>query len=179
MPNMKICHYKTSPYHPATNSLSEIQNKHILRILRAECSDKKDFHLYLPTICAGANALTSTALNCSPFYALYGVNYRWPIDTALTTEEQSFRGNNYPQGLQGIAERLRILREIVKQNVVDARQNTEQVRNVNAKPHDFQIGQRVFVSQLLESSKIKNKRHSPQYVGPYVIIDSHSSLVRL
>jgi hypothetical protein len=179
MPNMKICHYKTSPYHPATNSLSEIQNKHILRILRAECSDKKDFHLYLPTICAGANALTSTALNCSPFYALYGVNYRWPIDTALTTEEQSFRGNNYPQGLQGIAERLRILREIVKQNVEDARQNTERVRNVNAKPHDFQIGQRVFVSQLLESSKIKNKRHSPQYVGPYVIIDSHSSLVRL
>jgi hypothetical protein len=178
MPNMKICHYKTSPYHPASNSLSEIQNKHILRILRAECSDKKDFHLYLPTICAGANALTSTALNCSPFYALYGVNYRWPIDTALTTEEQSFRGNNYPQGLQGIAERLRILREIVKQNVEDARRDTDRVRNVKARPHDFQIG-RVFVSQLLESSKIKNKRHSPQYVGPYVIIDSHASLVRL
>jgi hypothetical protein len=37
----------------------------------------------------------------------------------------------------------------------------------------------VFVSQLLESSIIKNKRHSPQYVGPYIIIDSHSSLVRL
>jgi hypothetical protein len=71
------------------------------------------------------------------------------------------------------------LREIVKQNVEDARQDTERVRNVNAKPHDFQIGQRVFVSQLLESSKIKNKRHSPQYVGPYVIIDSHASLVRL
>jgi hypothetical protein len=57
--------------------------------------------------------LRSNAKNCSPFYALYGVKYRWPIDIALTTEEQSFRGNNYPQDLQGIAERLRILREIV------------------------------------------------------------------
>jgi hypothetical protein len=84
-----------------------------LKTLRAECCDKKNFHLYLPTICTGANA-TSTALNCSPFYALYGVKYKWPVDTALTAEEQSFRGNNYPQDLQGIAERLRILREIVK-----------------------------------------------------------------
>jgi hypothetical protein len=55
----------------------------------------------------------------------------------------------------------------------------ERVRNVNATPYDFPIGQRVFVSQLLESSKIKNKCHSPQYVGMYVIIDSNVSLVRL
>jgi hypothetical protein len=127
--------------------------------------------------------LSSTSTSTST-WKLYSsstrVRVRVPSTTSLlTTEEQSFRGNNYPQGLQGIAEQLRILREIVKQNVEDARRDTERVRNVNATPHDFQIGQRVLVSQFLESSKMKNKRHSPQYVGPYVIIDSHASLVRL
>jgi hypothetical protein len=60
-----------------------------------------------------------------------------------------------------------------------ARRDTDRVRSVNATPHDFHIRQRVFVSQLLESSKIKNKRFSPPYVGMYVIIDSHVSLVWL
>jgi hypothetical protein len=179
MPNMRICHYKTSAYHPATNLLSEIQNKHILRILRAECSDKKDFHMYLLTICAGANALTSTALNCSPFYALYGVNYRWPIDTALTTEEQSIRGKNYPQGLQGIAERLRILREIVKQNVEDARRDTERVRNLNATPMIFKLDSVCLFRSF--SSPVKSKTYGirrNRWVRTS-IIDSHASLVRL
>jgi hypothetical protein len=179
MPNMKIFHYKTSPYHPASNSMSEIQNKHILRILRAFCSDKKDFHLFLPTICAGVNATVVTSLGCSPFFVLFGQDYRWPIDTVLTTNEQSFREMTYPQGLQGIAERLSVLRELVKQNLEDARRDTERVRNAKAVPHDFQIGQRVFVAQVLESSKLKNLRHSPIFVGPYVIVNLHGSLVRL
>jgi hypothetical protein len=88
-------------------------------------------------------------------FRAFGQDYPWPIDTVLTTNEQSFRETTYPQGLQGIAERLSVLRELVKQNLEDARRDTERVRNAKAVPHDFQIGQRVFVAQVLESSRIK------------------------
>jgi hypothetical protein len=44
-----------------------------------------------------------------------------------------------------MAKRLEIIRDIVHQNIREARANTERIKNVNAKPHDFQVGDRVFV----------------------------------
>jgi hypothetical protein len=76
----------------------------------------------------------------------------------LTDQEPSFRNTPIPQGLEGIAERLKILRSIVHENIKDAGSDTERIKNKNAKPHDFEIGQRVFVSQdsNLTDYKIEN-----------------------
>jgi hypothetical protein len=178
MPNMKIFHYKTSPYHPATNSMSEIQNRHIVRVLRAYCTDKKQFHEFLPTIAIGVNASSNLPLGCSAHFLLYGQEYRWPIEIVMTTQEQSLRETTYPHGLQAIADRLQVLRDIVKQNINDAKSDMERVRNANTKPHDFEVGQRVFVSHLLESNKIRNK-HNQLYCGPYIVLQLRENLAKL
>jgi Integrase zinc binding domain len=179
MPNMKIFHYKTSPYHPQTNGLSEMKCKHVVRHLRAFCPDKANFHEFLPTIAAAANATYNSALGASSYFVLFGMDYVWPIDTALTSVQQSFREFPLSEGLQGLADRFRMLREIVHSNIKDARAETERTKNVHAKSHQFQIGQRVFVSQQLQASKIRNPKHSPLYLGPFCIVDMHKNLVKL
>jgi hypothetical protein len=62
MPNMAAFHIKTSSFHPQTNSLCEQQNKHILRHLRAFCTDRKNFHEFLPAICAAINGTVNSML---------------------------------------------------------------------------------------------------------------------
>jgi hypothetical protein len=168
MPGMQAHHIKTSPYRPQTNSLSELQNKHIIRHLRAYCTDSTNFHEFLPAIAAAINGNVNTALGTSPFFILYGMNYRFPFETALTSNELSFRDVWDMPGLESLAKRLEIIRDIVHQNIREARANTERIKNVNAKPHDFQVGDRVFVSAEMDSSRITNRKHSPAFIGPFV-----------
>lgn len=61
--------------------------------------------------------------------------------------------------MQAVADKLKLLRDVDKQNVTDATTDVERFRNVNAKPYDLEIGQHVFVSQLLKSSKTRYKNH--------------------
>jgi hypothetical protein len=101
-----------------------------------------------------------------------------PINATLTDHEQSFRDLPYPEGLKPLGDRMKVLLDIIHENVKDARADTERIVNVNAKPHDFQEG-RGFVSQELESSKIKCQMSFPKFVGPYVILQLRKPLARL
>jgi hypothetical protein len=67
----------------------------------------------------------------------------------------------------------------VHQNIREARANTERVKNVNAKPHNFQVGDRVFVSAEMDSSRITNRKHSPAFIGPFVLVELKNNLAKL
>jgi hypothetical protein len=179
MNHMQTFHLKTSPYRACTNSLSELQNKSIIKYLKAHCENKSNFWEFLPAISCAINSFSNGALGVSPYFVLYGQQFRFPFDTSLTDQEQSFRDTPIPQGLEGIAERLKILRSIIHENIKDARSDTERIKNKNAKPHDFQIGQRVFVSQELESNRLQNRKHSPNWCGPYYLLDLKGDLARV
>jgi hypothetical protein len=179
MPGMQAHHIKTSPHRPQTNSLSQLQNKHIIRHLRAYCTDSTNFHEFLPAIAAAINGNVNTALGTSSFFILYGMNYRFPFETALTSNDLSFREVWDMPGLESLAKRLEIIRDIVHQNIREARANTERIKNVNAKPHDFQVGDRVFVSAEMDSSRITNRKHSPAYIGPFVLVQLKNNLAKL
>jgi hypothetical protein len=163
MPGMRAHHIKTSPYRPQTNSWSQLQNKHIIRHLRAYCADSTNFHEFLPTISAAINGTVNTALGTSSFVILYDMNYRFPFETALTSNELSIREVWDMPGIESLAKRLEIVRDIVHQNIRDARANTERIKNVNAKPHDFRVGDRVFVSAEMDSSRLTNRKQSPAF----------------
>jgi hypothetical protein len=90
MPGIQAHHIKTSPDMPQTNSLSELQNKHIIRHLRAYCTDSTNFHEFLSAISAAINRTVNTGLGTASFFILYGMNYRFPFETALTSIELSF-----------------------------------------------------------------------------------------
>jgi hypothetical protein len=179
MPGMQAHHIKTSPYRPQTNSLSELQSKHIIRHLRAYCTDSTNFHEFLPAIAAAINGNVNTALGTYPFFIRYGTNYRFPFETALTSSELSFRDVWDMPGLESLARRLEIFRDVEHQNIREARANTERIKNVNAKPHDFQVGDRVFVSAEMDSSRIMNRKHSPAFIGPFVLVELKNNLAKL
>jgi hypothetical protein len=82
-------------------------------------------------------------------------------------------------GLESLAKRLEIIRDIMHQNIREARANTERIMNVNAKPHDFQVGDRVFVSAEMDSSRITNRKHSPAYIGPFFLVELKNNLAKL
>jgi hypothetical protein len=112
MPGMQAHHVRTSPFRPQITSLTELENKSIMRHLRAFCTDSSTFHQFLPAILAAINGTTNVTLGVSPFFVLYEVNYRFPFETALTSNEQPFREWDRP-GLQPFAQRLEIVRDII------------------------------------------------------------------
>jgi hypothetical protein len=178
MPGMQAHHIKTSPYRPKTNSLPELQNKHIIRHLRAYCTNSTKFHEFLPAISVAINGTVNTALGTSSFFILYGMNYRFPFETALTSNELSFREVWDMPGLASLAKRLEIVRDTVTQNIRDARANAVRIKNFNAKPHDFKW-ETVFVSAEMDSSRLTNRKHSPAYSGPFVVVELKNNLVKL
>jgi hypothetical protein len=129
-------------------------------------------------ISAAINGTTNVTLGVSPILVLYGVDYRFPFETALTSNEQPFREWDRP-GLQPLAQRLEMARDIIMQNIKDAGANRERIKSVNAQPHDFQVGDRVFISSELDSSRLSNRKHSAVWIGPYVIVSIRNSSDKL
>jgi hypothetical protein len=62
LPGFETHHIKTSPYRAQTNSLSELQNKHIVRHLRAYCLATSQFPQYLPAVAAAINTTVNTTI---------------------------------------------------------------------------------------------------------------------
>jgi hypothetical protein len=67
MPGMQAHHVRTSPFCARTNSLTELQNKSVIRHLRAFCTASSTFHQFLPAIAAAINATTNLTLGVAPF----------------------------------------------------------------------------------------------------------------
>jgi hypothetical protein len=122
LPGFEIYHIKTSPYRAQTNSLAALQNKHVIRFVSAYARDPSQFPQYLAAIAAGVNANVNLTLGVAPNYVLNGMNYRFPFETALTSNEQAFRSYDHPT-LQALVQRMQIVRQIVAQNTKDARSN--------------------------------------------------------
>jgi hypothetical protein len=178
LPGFETHHIKTSSYRAQSNSLAELSNKNLIQHISAYANDPSQFPQYLAAISAGVNASVNVTLGVAPFYVLYGMNYRFPFETALTSNEQAVRSYDHPT-LQALAQRMKIVREIVDQNVKDARTTVERIRNVGTKPHAFQEGDRVFISSELDRNHAFNAKHSKKFSGPYFILELKGNLARV
>jgi hypothetical protein len=178
LPGFETHHIKASPYRAKINSLAELENKHWIRHIAAYASDPSQFPQYLAAIAAGINGSVNLKTGIAPFYVLYGMNFRFPFETALTSNEQAFRSYDNPT-LQALAQRMKIVREIVNQNIKEAKTTMERVRNAGTKPHSFHEGDRVFISSELDRNRALNAKHGRKFSGPYVVLEVKSDLVRL
>jgi hypothetical protein len=92
----------------------------LIRHIAAYASDPSQFPQYLAAITAEINGSVNLTTGIAPFYVLYGMNFRFPFETALTSNEQAFRSYDNPT-LQALAQRMKIVREIVNQNIKEAK----------------------------------------------------------
>jgi hypothetical protein len=158
--------------------LAELQNKNLIWHISAYASDPSQFPQYLAAIAAGVNTSVKLTLGVAPYYVLYGKNFRFPFETALTSNEQAFRSYDHPT-LQALAQRMKIFREIVNQNVNEARKTMDRIRNVGTRTHTFQTGDRVFISSELDRNRAVNAKHSKRFSGPYFVLELKGNLARV
>jgi hypothetical protein len=178
LPGFDTHHIKTSPYRAKINSPAELVNKHLIRHIAAYASDPSQFPQYLAAIAAGINGCVNLTTGIAPFFTLYGMNFRFPFETALTSNEQAFRSYDNPT-LQALAQRMKIVRDIVNQNTKEAKSTMERIRNVGTKPHSFNAGDRVFISSELDRNRALNAKHNKRFSGPFVVLEVKSDLARL
>ena len=166
MDGMNIRHVKTSPYHAQCNGLTENMNKSIIIVIRAHCHDKDNWPDYLSTISSGLNNTVNTALQVSPYFVLFGIEFRSPLDILMSdTDQQTARSDNNLAGLQDLAEKMRILREVIHSNVSAARRYIEENRNQTATTPTFTLGQRVFLDNRFDSRQVKNRKHGTRFLA--------------
>lgn len=176
LPGMQILHMKTSSYYPKCNGLTERVNRDVIRMIRAGCEDKMKFHECLPTIASAINSMHNIHLGASPFFILFGQDFRTPVDTVLGAEIPTIRQTNLPEGLHSIAEQLQLLRKLTHTQVTESRELARQKNDEKAVENKFKIGDKVYLNQIFDHG-LQNAKHSKIYTGPWAIVDMHNSIL--
>jgi hypothetical protein len=156
---------KTSSYRPSANSSAEVVNQTVIQFFRAYLKPQEDWIASLSTICMANRYLIKTSTHISPFQAMYGVPMKLDLDWQLLNDPEKLQSNHavvhfYPQ--------LTMLRKILQENLQGERDARDKRCNVNAKPHSFKVGDRVYLK--VEFVTVGDKKHSRQFIGPYVIL---------
>ena len=177
---MGISHLRTSIYYPKSNANAELRNKHIIRHLRAHCDNNKEFYKFLPAVECAINNFYVSSLGGSPYNFVFGREYVFPIQKALTDHQEHLWQLPHSAGLEEVFQRFKILRNILKQNIAESREEMVRIRNKGAIPPSYQIGQTVYVDSVVAADRHHRTKHDRKYLGPALICDMlGTSLVKL
>jgi hypothetical protein len=96
---------------------------------------------------------------------MYVVPMKLNLDWQLLDDPEKLQSTHavvhfYPQ--------LTMLRKILQENLQSERDARDKRCNVHAKPHSFKVGDKVYLK--VEYVSIGDKKHSRQFLGPYVIL---------
>ena len=158
---------RTSGFMPNTNSAAELVNRKIIKHIRAFCKPNENWVDMLPAICLSNRYLINTSTGVSPFYALHGEQMTLDIDWTLLDKLENL---DHRHAAIHFAPHITAMRDIIQQNLQDVRDTTELKHNVDASPHNFKVGDKVYMKQE-NCPKIGDLKHSKAWVGPYVVIE--------
>lgn len=131
---MTVKHLKTAPFHPQCNAAAEIRHRHLGHALRTYVKpDTLHWHQLLPLIQFAHNCLEMPGMNVSPFQVVYNIPPRLPTDVdiinkTITTTTSNFADNYLP--------RFDILREVIRQNIMDERRRQKYYFDRKSRPVD-------------------------------------------
>lgn len=160
-----ITHIKTGLYSPQANA-SERANREIISKIRYYLKDETHHQNWDKCINRILTVLRSDyhlAIQCSPYYALFGQN-------------MVLHGSSYPllekldmlisDTIVKRVDRLHLLRDKITQNLEKAHDKSSKIYNTRSKPISYQIGQEVFRKNHAQS-KFENaisSKFNPKYV---------------
>jgi hypothetical protein len=144
----------------------EVFNKTVKKYL-ASYVDKSTLNWqdFLPALMPAYNTSYHSTIATTPFELLFGVKPRLPSLPAPEIKRQHY-------GESFAAERLQILQQTRKLAHETATEQGKKYKfncNSKAAPHKFKIGQKIFLND--STALGKNSKLSPNWTGPYEIID--------
>ena len=162
----QITRLRTSAYHPQTNATCERFNSTLEQTLRTYCEkDTKDWDKLLqPVLLAYRITPCTSSTLVSPYFLLFKQEARLPIDTSLLPVQSQ----PVDPTLGDIISSFDKTREIVHANITRAQQKYKTQHDKKAKPHNYILGQRVWVyfpkSKVGKTPKLQRKWRGPYYI---------------
>jgi len=141
----------TSSRHPHSNSRCETYNINILNSLRTRCGSVDNWPSLLPEIGHAFRTSVLKQIGYSPFQVAFGQKPRLPVDETLPSTSLPTNAKTYYEKMEP---KLRILRETVRQNQIEAHKQTAKTHDAKytVREPKFRVGDSVY---LLENPKSK------------------------
>ncbi len=171
---LNLQHSKTSPYHPQCNAQVEVFNKTVKKYLASYVDDSTlNWDKWLPALMLAYNTSYHSTIATTAFELLFGVKPRLPSLPAPEIERHHYRESF-------AAERLQMLhqaRKLAQQTATEQGEKYKTTYDKKSAEHKFAIGQKVWLSDT--TSIQKNAKLSPNWVGPYEIVDVNGTNAKL
>lgn len=155
---------RTTPYHPQTDGLVERFNATLKAMLRKTANEEgKDWDKLLPYLLFAYREVPQASTGFSPFELVYGHHVRGPLDILKHSWEASKKStDSVVSYVLTMQERLSKLRELVTENLENARQTQ---KRWNARTREFHPGDQVLVLLPTSTNKLL-----AEWCGPYPIV---------
>ncbi|GKB14230.1 putative reverse transcriptase domain-containing protein [Tanacetum coccineum] len=162
----------STAYHPQTDGQSERTIPTLKDMLRACAIDfGKGWVNHLRLVEFSYNNSYHTSIKAAPFEALYGQKFRSPVCWAGVREVQL----TCPEIVQETTEKI----VQIKQRMQAARDRQKSYADLNRKPIEFQVGDKVMLKVLPWKGVVrfgKQGKLNPMYVGPFKVLEKVGSV---
>ena len=160
--------HMSSAYHPQTDGQTERVNQCLEMFLRCVVSDSpKLWHKWLSSAELWYNSTYHTALQCTPFKALYGVDPNPGAVPVLQTESDT-EASTFLQHRQDLLDRL-------KEHLARAQNKMKTYADKNRSLRQFQVGDSVYLKlQPYAQSSVANRpfpKLAFKFFGPYKVVE--------
>ena len=155
---MKVCHLKTSPYHPQTNGKTERFHRFMNDVLSKYVQQEHClWDRYLPGMLMAYRTSVNDTTRHTPFFICHGRDPVLPMDTLLGPKLRYVGDDYVPCMLQ----RLHVAYSDVQKNMLEARTKNKRILDRKAALQAFEPGDRVFYHTPIidqnASSKLTSK----------------------
>lgn len=162
----------SSAYHPQTDGQTERVNQCLEMFLRCAVHDApKQWHKWLSSAELWYNSTYHTALKCTPFKALYGVDPH-PGTVPMLPSEEGTEATDFLHSRQ-------LALSCLKDNLNKTQHKMKSYAGKNRTPRQFQVGNTMFLKlQPYVQSSVANRscpKLSLKFFGPYKIIEKIGS----
>ncbi|MDI9312849.1 MAG: DDE-type integrase/transposase/recombinase, partial [Limnohabitans sp.] len=166
-------HLRTTSYHPQTNGLTEKVNGLLCEMLAMYVNSKhSDWDTLLPFVTFAYNTSPRSSTKFSPFYILYGRNPVLPYDLLNGVKITEYKNLEEYKNL--INTKWPELRDLVKNNILQAQNKYREQGNKKRKEHAFFKGQKVMVYNPAKKVGLTDK-FLLKWHGPFTLLKQTSN----
>jgi len=155
----------STSFHPQTDGQTERMNQTVEQYLRIYCNYQQDnwFNL-LPIAEFAYNNAFQPSINCSPFYANYGIHPSFHVDPRSTTETTVPAAKEF-------ADRLKNIHDLLVENVKSAQDHQARYYDRKHKRVEFSVGEKVWLLTSNIHTERPSKKLDWKRIGPYSIVE--------